>query len=405
MKKAIVLGGTHDHIRLLQLLNLRGYYTILIDYLEDPPAKHFADKHIMESTLNLNRVTEIAHSIKPDLIISACIDQALLTMAFACEQMKLPCHISYQTALELTNKAYMKRKLHENDIPTSRFIVLENATATAHYKFNYPVVIKPADSNSSKGITKVLDEKDVDEAIRYSFSFSRSHKVVIEEFIDGVEFSVDVAVKDYEPHIVMVTKNIKMRQNENNFTIVKSLYPATNDLEVLYQIHDIANKIAIMYDIKNGPMLIQLIYNDENIHVIEFSARIGGGSKHHFIKKIKGFDLLSWFVNSLTGIPEEIKLNSHYNFASVNYIYADNGIINEFVNFDQLLSDGIIEQYFHYKTVGTVVDNHISSSDRPAGYLIVADGIEQFNYKTKIADQHIKILDDNGHDMIIHGLH
>ena len=48
MKKAIVLGGTEDHIKLIELLKNRGYFVILIDYYKNPPAKKAADLHIQE---------------------------------------------------------------------------------------------------------------------------------------------------------------------------------------------------------------------------------------------------------------------------------------------------------------------------------------------------------------------
>jgi hypothetical protein len=34
--QAIVLGGTDDHIRLIEILKQRGYHTTLIDYFENP---------------------------------------------------------------------------------------------------------------------------------------------------------------------------------------------------------------------------------------------------------------------------------------------------------------------------------------------------------------------------------
>ena len=61
--KAIVLGGTNPHIELIENLKRRGYYTVLVDYYENPPAKHAADQHIQESTLDLEKVLQIAKDI------------------------------------------------------------------------------------------------------------------------------------------------------------------------------------------------------------------------------------------------------------------------------------------------------------------------------------------------------
>ena len=66
MKKAIVLGGTYPHSALIQKLKARGYYTILVDYLDHPAAKPFADEHIQESTLDMDKVCQIAKEQKAD---------------------------------------------------------------------------------------------------------------------------------------------------------------------------------------------------------------------------------------------------------------------------------------------------------------------------------------------------
>src|SRR5690554_6886519 len=154
--KAIVLGGTHDHVLLLQKLKERGYYTLLIDYNENPPARRFADEYIRESTLDKDKILEIATTVDAALVIATCIDQALLTMCYVSEELNLPCHLTYEQALNLTNKAYMKKLFFDNGIPTSKYYIVENTEDISGkvLGFEYPVVVKPADANSSKGIQK-----------------------------------------------------------------------------------------------------------------------------------------------------------------------------------------------------------------------------------------------------------
>ena len=43
----IVLAGGSDQIALINELKKRGHYTVLVDYFENPPAKMYADKHIV----------------------------------------------------------------------------------------------------------------------------------------------------------------------------------------------------------------------------------------------------------------------------------------------------------------------------------------------------------------------
>lgn len=405
MKKAIVLGGTHDHIGLIEILHEKGFYTILIDHLENPPAAAYADEHIRESTLDVEVVLDIAKNKKPEIVIAACIDQALLTMAHVCEKLGLPCHINAKTALELTNKIYMKQKFAENEIPTSNFFVLDKKDSPIlPNEIRFPLVIKPADSNGSKGITKINTPGDIEKAVEFALLHSRSKQVILEEFVDGEEFSVDVAVKDFIPTVLMVTKNIKMRQSENTFTIIQSLFPATQEAELLDEIHQIAKKITKTYKIKNSPLLIQMIYHAGKLSVIEFSARIGGGSKHHFIKKITQFDLLEWFVNLFFSEPTNIKIKDNRISGCLHYFYAKNGLIKEFLNFDVAVADSIIEQYYLYKTSGMTISNHISSGDRVAGILITGKTPDDIWIKLQKANSILKIRDSTQEDLLLHGI-
>ena len=77
MKTAIVLGGTFPHRELILKLKAKGYYTILIDYYENPIAKAVADEHLRESTLDREKVLSIARERNASLVISTCIDQML----------------------------------------------------------------------------------------------------------------------------------------------------------------------------------------------------------------------------------------------------------------------------------------------------------------------------------------
>ena len=67
--KILVLAGGSDQIALLKELSVRGHDTILLDYYENPPAKQYADKHIVASTLDVEKVKQVCIEEKVDLIM------------------------------------------------------------------------------------------------------------------------------------------------------------------------------------------------------------------------------------------------------------------------------------------------------------------------------------------------
>ena len=118
---AIVLGGTVPHKYLINNLKERGFYTILIDYYSNPPAKTDADEHIQESTLDKEKVLEIAKNRNASLVISGCVDQANVTACYVSEKIGLHVPYSYETALRVTDKKLMKEGMVKAGIPTANY--------------------------------------------------------------------------------------------------------------------------------------------------------------------------------------------------------------------------------------------------------------------------------------------
>jgi phosphoribosylamine-glycine ligase len=254
---AIVLGGTNDHIALLRNLKGRGYHTTLIDYYDNPCAKPYADNFIQESTLNKEKVLEIAKNLEADLVISSCIDQALLTACYVAEKLNLPAPFDYQTALNVTNKRYMKEIFVKNDIPTSKHIVYDDNFDIGKSGLKFPLMVKPADSNGSYGVKKVNSIEKLDSYINYAKSISRTSNVVIEEFIDGLEISVDCFVKDKKAYVLLMSQLNKYNVGEDTMLIYQTITPPRISESIKEKISDTANKIVKAFNLDNTPLLIQ----------------------------------------------------------------------------------------------------------------------------------------------------
>ncbi|MCP4410810.1 MAG: ATP-grasp domain-containing protein [Gammaproteobacteria bacterium] len=403
-KNAIILGGTHDHIRLSEILKADGFHTTLVDYLENPPCKRFADAHIQESTADKEKILDIARQLEAHAVFAACIDRSLLSMAYVCENLGLKCPFSYSTARALTNKILMKEKLKADGIPTSDYCVIRDVDWNGDVELRYPLVIKPADANSSKGITKATNCREMKAALPDAFHHSSVGEVVIEEFHEGREYSADFVIRDSQPELLLLTETRKSNLNDQHFTIVQSQHPAgTPDLT--RRISNIACQITASFALTEGPLLIQLIESSGELSVIEFGARIGGGSKHYLIEAVTGFDILRYYTKLLVGKTYTTPVSCKHRYACINYVYTNPGRIKSFDGFELMEVSGVIDRSFFYKTEGMLVTGNISSGDRAAGYLMVDDDPAALRNRIELADQHLRVLTDLDRDIMIHGLH
>ena len=400
--KILVLAGGADQIALIKELKWRGPITIIIDYFQNPPAKNYANKHIVASTLDIEKVKEIAITEQVGLICTACTDQALLTVAKVSEDLGLPCYIDYKTALNVTNKAFMKSVMVANDIPTAKYTILHECCLKDLSNFEYPLVVKPVDCNSSKGVKKVEDEESLRSSLNNAVNYSRTHTAIVEEFICGDEISADFYIENSKAKYLCATKSVK-RKNTNSFTIVQSVYPVVNYEEEV-QLTQIAQKITDAFHLQNTPLLVQLLHRQNDFLVVEFSARMGGGSKYRLIETLSGVNIMSKYVDLILGHSPSVSPSKQVNYAVVNYVYSKPGILKQVDGLDSLKNKSVIDDFFYYKTAGMQIDKAETSGDRVIGYLVTADTQDELLYKTRYADSNICVFDMNGFDIMLHGL-
>lgn len=400
--KVIVLAGGADQIALISELKKRGCYVVLVDYFQNPPAKEYADIHVVASTLDDAKVKEIAQEYGADLICTACTDQALLTVAKVSEELNLPCYISYQTALNVTNKTYMKQRMTQCSIPTSRYITTREVNLSQFADFEFPLVVKPADCNSSKGVIKVHDMVQLEEKLVEAISFSRTRTAIVEEFKEGDEVSADFYIEGSNVKYLSATSSLKIK-NKNSFTIKSSVYPVITQ-EQKEKIISLAQDIADAFNLNDCPLLIQMIVNGDEVNVIEFSARMGGGSKYHLIKVLSGVDIMSKYVDLILGDKPVVNPSDQVKYARMNYVYCNPGILDRVEGFETLLADKVIDKSFIYKTRGMSITAAATSGDRAAGYLITAESQQELAKKESVVESVLKVISAEGHDIMIHNL-
>jgi hypothetical protein len=92
-------------------------------------------------------------------------------------------------------------------------------------------------------------------------------------------------------------------------------------------------------------------------------------------------------------------------YAGICYIYAKAGVFHGIENIEKMKQQGIIHDYYYYKTCGMTIMESGYSSDRPAGFFVIADSEEELLEKISFIDKNIKVLDEKGDDIMLHGIY
>lgn len=401
----MILAGGNDQAALIK--ELKHHFngdveTILLDMSSNVKAKPFADRFLQVSTMDRDAVLKAAQDENIDYILTACGDQPLSTMAYVSAKMGLPCYLSEDDVRDLTNKIFMKRKMVENGIPTSKFHVIQSIDEEINLDtFEWPLIVKPVDSNGSKGVKKVERIEDFRVLLKEALSYSLSKNAIVEEFKSGEELSVDVYVEGSLAKILMVTTSKKIQENKDSFTILQSEYPP----RVPYsekRILEIVQKIVDTFNLHNTPLLVQMITNGVDYNVVEFSARMGGGSKYHIIEVLTGVNIMGVYVDMVMGERPSVCPVKKWNNALMCYVYCTPGRFSRLSNFDEMCSEGVMHSYFTYKMPDSLIEKSTTSSDRVAGFLIVGNSEDEIEMKLRKINDEVKVLDPSGKDIMRH---
>ena len=192
-ENVIVLPGTKWQIPLVQKLKRRGYRVIVLDYYENQPAYEYADEYRIVDILDKEKVYEIAKEYSSLAVLSDECDIATPTVAWVSEKMGKPT-IGMKMADLYTNKYSMRAFAKKNNFATPLYFKcfsLDEAI-TVYRNYHKKMIMKPLDGNSSRGVFSINCQQDIQNHFCESLRYSKKEKcVLLEEYIDGVEFSVD----------------------------------------------------------------------------------------------------------------------------------------------------------------------------------------------------------------------
>ena len=402
--KALVLAGSCPQVILLNKLRDRGIYTILADNNEKAIARPFADQFVKVNILDSEAVKKIAVEEKVDFLIAVCADQVLLTVAQVSEELGLPCYIDYDTACKVSDKGYMKDIFREYGIPSSRHAFMSEIDMDEISKMNYPLVVKPVDAYSSKGVRKVTDEDELKRFFAEAADISRSGVVIVEEYVEGAELTVDFQITDGKA-VLLSASNTEKVDYKDRFLAFRTRYPAAVSDETIERIRVIGQKIADAFKLKNSPMLIQLLTDDKKESVLEFSARTGGGAKYLLLCRASGFDPIDGVIDLTLGkkpVVNEPKPESKY--ITNEFLYCYPGVFDHLEGFEELKKEGILSEYWQYKWQGAEIRDAATSSDRVASVTIQADTMEELVARHIKTSETIKMIDVEGKDIMRHDL-
>ncbi len=271
-KKAIMVFGVGELQKsILDRAHRMGLYVVGIDPCADAACKDDCDAFEVVGGQDLGRTIAACHKYKVKAIVTAATDKPLVMMADVAEKLNFPFY-SVRTAIWSTDKFQMKQRFMEGGVPCAQGRLISHANEAEGMEF--PLIVKPRDNSGSRGVKLCRNKKELQESISEALENSRLNSVLVEEFIEGREFSIESLHYNGNSEVIQFTEKTTTEFPYN--VELGHKQPANLTEEERSLIRDIIRRIADCMQFENCPSHTELKVNDRGIFVIETSPRLGG---------------------------------------------------------------------------------------------------------------------------------
>lgn len=381
MKKIMILGASILQLPAIEQAQRMGLGVVVCDM--NPNAIGFNVPGVIKeviSTIDTEGILEAAKRNQIDGIMTLATDMPMQSVAFVAKELKL-IGISKDTALKATNKAYMRDALKNAQVPVpmyfhvhdkEEFIKAVKKVRSAGYK----VIVKPADNSGSKGIELLNDysPKSLKSAYEYTKKNSRKGDIMVEEYMEGPEVSVETLAIDGEIHIIQITD--KITTNAPYFVEMGHSQPSQLDEKIKREIVEITIAANKAIGINDGPSHTEIKVTKDGPKIVELGARLGGDNiTTHLVPLSTGVNMVEACIKIALGEKPDIE-KKWSKGAAIRYFPQHAGIVKKISGVKEAEEIPGIVQVSIVHNIGEEISN-INNSGSRMGFVIAQKDLPQ----------------------------
>ncbi len=375
----MVLAAGLLQIDVIEKAKSMGYYVLAVDGNPKAPGFNVADKAICADIVNEETMLKIARDEHVDGVIHPCSEVSMAVMGRINDELGLS-GISREQAICATNKHLMRKAFEKGNAPSPKSILAqdaEDAWSRLQNEFDTDAILKPSRNSGSRGIAKVsrnMDKGDFIRAYDESLSESRDHSVLIEQFIEGPEFSIEMIVWQGEIHVLTVTD--KKTTGAPHFVELGHNQPScfsATDVETL-KAAAVAGVRAL--GVNNCACHAEAKLMNGKAYLMEVGARLGGDFISTELTHLStGIDMVAAAIDVALGVEPDLSAKEESKGVCIRYFCPKPGKLVSISN-TEVLNNPHVYLWEIYPKEGDVIPAVTSSLCR-SGHVIVTEKTPQ----------------------------
>lgn len=364
----MIIGASVLQLPAIKKAKEMGLHVAVVDFNPQAIGIPYADKYYNASTMDEDAVLAAAEDYQPDGIMTLATDMPMRGVAKTSDKLHLH-SINYETAVKATDKYDMIKAFKEHNVPSPWFFAVDTLEELKAHEADvtFPCIIKPTDNAGSHGVAKVHNLQELLDNYEYAHQSSRHGKVIVEEYLDGPEVSVEVMVVDGKVNILQITD--KITTEAPHFVELGHTQPSRLPADTQLQIREVTEMACKSIGIDKGPAHVEMKVTKRGPVMIELGARMGGDNiTTHLVPLSTGIDMVGSTIKVAMGEQPDIEPTLHCGSA-IRYFEVPYGTIKAIEGVEEARKIPGVKQITFTKEVGEESTPILCSNDR-IGFVI-----------------------------------
>lgn len=368
-KTLLILGAGVYTVQVIRQVQQIGYRTIVVDRNPASPGFQVADAFEVVDIVDREKVLEVAEKYHVDGIMPVS-EFGVRSYAYATSKLGLT-GIDSASAERALDKGLMRECWREAGlaIPGFRVVTGIEEAKQAAGELHFPLVIKPADSGGGgRGVSVVQNPSELEWSYEFARPFARNGRLVVEEFLDGTEMTIESISYDGDVKILAMSDKEKPPLRTRVATSLN--YPANLPRQTLDKVRALVQQAVQALGIKMGPAHTEVIVTAEGPKLVETAARPGGG--HIFsliVHAVSGVNMVQETAKILVGETPDLQIK-HQRGCVYRFLCPPAGVVNAIHGIELAKGMPGVLDVDVLKKPGDKVENLINSLER-SGFVVV----------------------------------
>lgn len=324
-KNLAIIGASYLQLPLILKAKELGYITHVFAWAANDVGESEADYFYPISITKVEEIADKCREIGICGICSIATDLGNYAVNYVANKLNLPGNSMECTQMS-TNKHLMRKAFERCGDPSPKSIIVDETSDLSKIEIHYPTIVKPTDRSGSRGVYKLDCPNELREAVSSAISEGFEKKALIEEYVEGQEYSVEGISFNGVHHILAMT--LKYTTGAPHFIETGHLEPAPISVEMYEKVKRVVIHALDTLQIKNSASHTEIkIDNEGNIKIIEIGSRMGGDAiGSDLVYYSTGVDFVKAVIQVACGKEPDLKPTNKPMPVKVQFIFTNDDV-------------------------------------------------------------------------------